>query len=79
MLKSMRLKVDQMYDFKLISPTSAEKLLASAYPRKWTKLQASIHQTNGKPSVAPASDKRPALSMAIAEGFEVIQDGEDLV
>jgi len=69
-LKAMRLKVDQMYDFKLISPTTAEKVLKEANPRKWIKLQPLIGRSDGKPSVAPASDKRPALSMAIAEQFE---------
>ena len=69
-LKAMRLKVDQMYDFKLISPTTAEKVLKEANPRKWNKLQPLIGRSDGKPSVAPASDKRPSLSMAIAEQFE---------
>lgn len=69
-LKAMRLKVDQMYDFKLISPTTAERVLKEANPRKWNKLQPLIGRSDGKPSVAPASDKRPALSMAIAEQFE---------
>lgn len=69
-LKAMRLKVDQMYDFKLISPTTAEKVLKEANPRKWNKLQTLIGRSDGKPSVAPASDKRPALSMAIAEQFD---------
>ena len=83
-LKAMRLKVDQMYDFKLISPTTAEKVLKEANPRKWNKLQPLIGRSDGKPSVAPASDKRPALSMAIAEQFEelaaeVEDNFEDLV
>lgn len=69
-LKAMRLKVDQMYDFKLISPTTAEKVLKEANPRKWNKLQPLIGRSDGKPSVAPASDKRPALNLAIAEQFE---------
>ena len=73
-LKAMRLKVDQMYDFKLISPTTAEKVLKEANPRKWTKLQPLIGRSDGKPSVAPASDKRPALSMAIADSFEVLTE-----
>ena len=73
-LKAMRLKVDQMYDFKLISPTTAEKVLKEANPRKWNKLQPLIGRSDGKPSVAPASDKRPALSMAIAEQFEVLPE-----
>lgn len=85
-LKAMRLKVDQMYDFKLISPTTAEKVLKEANPRKWNKLQPLIGRSDGKPSVAPASDKRPALNLAIAEQFEalpaeepVIDNFEDLV
>lgn len=73
-LKKQRLKVDQMYDFKLISPTTAEKLLKENNPRKWAKLQTFISRSDGKPSVAPASDKRPALSMAIAEQFEVLPE-----
>lgn len=83
-LKAMRLKVNQMYDFKLISPTTAEKILKEANPRKWNKLQPLIGRSDGKPSVAPASDKRPALSVAIAEQFEelpaeVEDNFEDLV
>lgn len=69
-MKAMRLKSDEMYDRKVISPTSAEKLLGEANKRKWAKLQHLITRSDGKPSVAPASDKRPALSMAIAEQFE---------
>lgn len=62
-LKSMRLKVEEMYDLKLISPTTAEKLHKAGVigPRQWPKLQEIITQSEGKPSVAPASDKRPAL------------------
>lgn len=69
-MKAMRLKTDKMYDRKVISPTSAEKLLADSNKRKWAKLQPLITRSDGKPSVAPASDKRPALSMAIADQFE---------
>ena len=76
-MKAMRLKVDEMYDLKVISPTSAEKLLAQANPRKWKKLQELITQSQGKPSVAPASDKRPALAMG--NDFQVIEAIEDLV
>lgn len=61
LLKSFRLKQDEMYDFKLISPTTAEKVLAAASPKRWAKAQGLIGRSDGKPSVAPASDKRPAL------------------
>lgn len=62
-MKSMRLKTEEMYDLKLISPTTAEKLAKAGTigPRQWPKLQDMITQAEGKPSVAPASDKRPAL------------------
>jgi len=78
-MKSMRLKTDEMYNRKLISPTQAEALLKESSPRKWKRLEALIVRREGKPSVAPASDKRPALSIAIADSFEVLEDGSDLV
>jgi len=79
-LKSMRLKKEQMYDFKVISPTSAEKLLGKQ-PKRWTKIQALIAQGEGKPSVAPMSDKRPAITIAaVADEFQPIAEGAgDLV
>jgi len=65
-MKSMRMKLEEMYDFSLISPTSAEKLakVGTIGPRQWPKLQGLIVQSDGKPSVAPASDKRHALVIA---------------
>jgi Protein of unknown function (DUF2800) len=78
-LKAMRVKHDQMYDYSVISPTSAEKLAKAEVigPRQWPKLQALITQGDGKPSVAPASDKRPALVLTpaaapTAEDFEAL-------
>lgn len=78
-LKAMRLKVEQMYDFTLISPTTAEKLhkAGTIGPRQWPKVQALITQSEGKPSVAPESDKRPALVVqATADEFadETVED-----
>ena len=81
-LKSMRLKTEQMYDLSLISPTTAEKLAKAGDigPRQWKKLQAQYAQSQGKPSVAPDSDKRPAITVAAtADDFAVIDDGSDLV
>ncbi len=70
-LKSMRLKADEMYTFKVISPTSAEKLLAKESPRRWAKLQPLITQAEGKPAVAPVNDPRPAHVVApVVEDFE---------
>ena len=72
-LKAMRVKHDQMYDYKLASPTSIEKLVKADEigPRQWTKIQALITQSEGQPSVAPKSDKRPALvTSAAASDFD---------
>ena len=86
-----RLRVDEMYDLSLISPTSAEKLApkfgkdgkplppkAGAPkpvfgPLQWKKVTALIYQPEGKPSVAPESDKRPALVLqASADEFSTV-------
>ena len=66
-LKAMRIKHDMMYDYKLASPTSIEKLVKADEigPRQWTKIQALITQSAGQPSVAPESDKRPALVTSV--------------
>jgi hypothetical protein len=62
-LKSMRLKQEDMYEMKLISPTTAEKLHKAGVigPRQWPRIQELITQSEGKPHVAPESDSRPAL------------------
>ena len=69
LLKSFRLKREEMYDYKLISPTKAEKLLKET-PKRWSKAEAWISRADGKPSVAPATDKRPALAVQpVADDF----------
>jgi len=80
-LKNMRVKHDQMYDYSVISPTSAEKLAKSGAlgPRQWEKLQPLITRADGKPSVAPESDKRPALIVQpVEDQFEAVADTADL-
>jgi Protein of unknown function (DUF2800) len=79
-LKSMRLKIDEMYDFSLISPTTAEKVLATQ-PKRWAKLTPLISRSEGKPSVALATDKRAPLNIkpAIDEFDQVAEDVSDLV
>jgi hypothetical protein len=69
LLKSFYLAPDEMYDRKLISPTKAEKLLKSS-PERWSKVEALITRGDGKPSVAPATDKRSALTVStVADGL----------
>ena len=73
-LKSMRLKVDEMYDKKIISPTTAEKLAKAGTlgDTQWDKLQAIIVRPEGKPSIATGNDPRPALSFNTVEDFDDI-------
>lgn len=76
-MKSMRLKIEEMYDFTLISPTTAEKLHKTGVigKRQWPRLQELITQSEGKPSVAPESDKRPALVITpTADEFDTVDD-----
>ena len=60
MMKSMRLKEAEMYDMKLVSPTTIEKVLKEK-PKCWTRIKPLITQSDGPMSVAPASDKRSAI------------------
>ena len=83
-MKGFKLKVEEMYDLKLISPTAAEKLAKAAVigPRQWPKLSAYVTQTDGAPSVAPESDKRPALVITPpADDFqdETVDDYADIL
>jgi hypothetical protein len=71
--KSFRIKVDDMYDMKLISPTKAEKLLKPT-PKRWEKVNAFVTRADGKPSVAPATDPRPSLATDVAEKFRALAD-----
>lgn len=68
-LKAMRIKKDDMYDFKVISPTSAEKFFKEE-PKRWARLQPLITQSEGGLSVAPVSDKRPAVTPTAAASAE---------
>jgi hypothetical protein len=62
LFKSFRLRQEEMYDFKLISATKAEKLLKEN-PKRWAKAEQLITRSDGKPSVAPATDKRSAMDV----------------
>jgi len=77
-MKSMHLKHDQMYTYKIITPTKAEELLKDISPIRWKKLALKITQADGKPSVAPSTDKRPALVIAPVTD-EFTETGGDLV
>jgi hypothetical protein len=61
-MKSMRLKADEIYNKTLISPTTAEKLLKDK-PQSWVKLSPLYTQSESSPVVAKATDKRPAIEV----------------
>lgn len=65
-----------LYDVKLISPTSAEKLVKSGkFPTDaWTAMQDHITRKAASLSVAPESDKRPAETVGdVTNDFTVAQ------
>ncbi|ELG6814448.1 DUF2800 domain-containing protein [Salmonella enterica] len=69
-----RYKTEEVFDLKLISPTKAEKLIKKASPRRWTKVEALIARADGKPTVAPESDPRPALNINPVNDFDDVSD-----
>jgi len=76
-LKKKRVKQEEMYTFKLITPTKAEKKWAKAKPTWWAELEGNISQSEGSISVAPTEDPRPAYAVTPMEsGFE--ESVEDL-
>lgn len=82
MLKTFRVKLEDMYDFKLVTPTAAEALFKAEKigKRQWPKLQALITQADGKPSVAPESDKRVAIEVRpVAEEFSPVVENDDFI
>ena len=69
LFKSFRMRQDDMYDMTLISPTKAEKLFKSN-PKRWEKVEAMTSRSDGKPSVAFASDKRSEMTVhSVADDF----------
>ena len=66
------LRVDSVYDRKVISPTSAEKLMKEGLlgPRYWTRLNALISRADGKPAIVPADDPREAIVPQIESDFD---------
>lgn len=77
--KAMRLKKDDMYNYKLISPTQAEKLLKKETPRHWNKIEPLITRPEGKPTVVPESDPRPALIINPINDFDDVEAAESLI
>lgn len=72
-MKAFRMKHDEMYDYSIISPTTAEKRLAKEHPRQWSKLTDLVTQSDAKPTLVPESDKRPAIEVKpVTDGFQAL-------
>ena len=72
-LKKMRVKNEDMYNFKLLSPTQMEKYFKPS-PTRWNKLTGLIDRRPPVPSVVPAGDKRPAIKIENpADGFDNLE------
>lgn len=85
--KTYRLKIEDVYDLKLISPTSAEKLTKAKTgekplltPIKWAKLQNLIKRSNAVPSVKPIDKIKTPYTVTKADesAFDVVPDEEQL-
>jgi hypothetical protein len=74
MMKKFKLKIDQMYSFKLLGPKPILEVLKDQ-PRRLKQIESLIVQPAGKPHVALDSDKRPALEIKpVEDGFETVDD-----
>lgn len=91
--KTFRLKVEEMYDFKLISPTRAEELATQKRNRKgeavgpepvigptqWKRLQKLIRRAEPKPSVKPLEQIKQLWTPPALESsaFTEVPDDEE--
>lgn len=79
LLKKMRMKTEEIFDLSVKSPPALEKQLAET-PKRWQRILDAklITQAEGKPSVAPITDKRPALDITAKGDAFPVEDGSDL-
>jgi len=74
LMKKFKMKVDQMYSFKLLGPKPILEALKDQ-PRRLKQIEALIVQPAGKPHVVHESDKRPAIEIKpVEDGFETVED-----
>lgn len=64
-MRSMRLRSEQMYNYKIISPTDAEKMFKQGTlgQRRWDRLREVITRSESKLLLVPNSDKRDAVDV----------------
>lgn len=74
-MKSMRIRSDEMYDLKLISPTTAEKLFKSA-PKRWGRLETYITRAKANLTLVPESDRRSEAVIEVEQLEPVVDSPE---
>uniref|UniRef100_T1HEF5 PD-(D/E)XK endonuclease-like domain-containing protein n=1 Tax=Rhodnius prolixus TaxID=13249 RepID=T1HEF5_RHOPR len=79
LLKSFRLKGNQIYTHKLIGPKQAENLLKKDNPRRWAQVEAIITRPDGKPAMVPEADPKPALIINPVNDFDDVEAAESLI
>lgn len=74
-----RLKVDEAFTKKVISPTQAEKKLKDK-PKIWAKIAPLITQEDGKPSVCREGDGNPPFQIGnSADAFDDLTTGQPVI
>ena len=77
-LKKMRLKIEDIYDMSVKSPTVITKALKDT-PKRLAKVTPLITQKEGQPTVTDLADKRPALVMSpVSDDFSKELTDEEL-
>lgn len=64
------LKPDQVFESKIISPTTAEKRLKT---KQWEQVEGMVTRSPAQPTLASATDKRPAIE-PVATKFDDVSD-----
>lgn len=80
-IKAMHITRETIYEKKLRTPTALEKEMKAGKigARQWAKLEGLMLQAEGKPSVVPESDKRPALQItSVKDDFEELTINNNL-
>lgn len=62
-MQDNKIVLDDIYDKKVVSPATVDKKWKKTNPELYKKLSGLWNRSPGKPSVAPASDKRPAITV----------------
>jgi hypothetical protein len=73
LLKSFRLRKEDMYSHNLVSPSAARKLVADSEARV-KRIALLVRETGGHPTVAPETDKRPAIAKAEEADYTDLTD-----